>query len=90
MTRGYLVLAQNSGDADYIRMAYALALSIKNSQTTVNKVCLATDIAINSISDKIKSAFDVIVPIPWGDSASRASWKIENKWKKISTISTHQ
>ncbi len=81
MTRGYLVLAQNSTDVDYLRMAYALALSIKNSQTVINNISLVTDIDINTIDPKIKSVFDKILPIPWGNNASNSNWKIENKWK---------
>ncbi len=79
MSRGYLILAQNSKKEDYVKMAYALALSIKNSQSTVNNVCLATDRPI--LDEKIKSAFDDIVSIPWADHAANSHWKIENKWK---------
>jgi hypothetical protein len=80
-SKGYLVLAQDSYEYDYIRLAYALALSIKNSQTTVNKICLATNANIDSLDPKIKEAFDDIVPIPWSDQAHNSLWKIENKWK---------
>lgn len=81
MSRGYIILAQNSGHTDYIRMAYALALSIKNTQSVVNKVCLATDVDINTLPEKVRSVFDDIVPIPWIDHAKGSSWKIENTWK---------
>ena len=37
MNRGYFVFAQGQ---EYIRLAYALALSIKNTQT-INQVCVA-------------------------------------------------
>lgn len=81
MTRGYLVLAQNSGDIDYLRMAYALALSIKNTQITINNITLATDIPVDEIDKKVRNAFNKIIPIPWLDSAENSSWKIDNKWK---------
>jgi hypothetical protein len=81
MTRGYLILAQNTDDTNYLRLAYALALSIKNTQTTVNNVSLVTDCSPALIDDKVVSIFDEIMPIPWIDSASRSDWKIENKWK---------
>jgi len=80
-TRGYLILAQNSKNADYVRMAYALALSIKNSQKEFSNVCLATDLPLDEIDDKIKDVFDKIVPIPWIDAAANSVWKIDNKWK---------
>ena len=33
MSRGYITTAQNSGDLDYVRMAYALMASIKKNPT---------------------------------------------------------
>lgn len=81
MSKGYLVLAQNAKKEDYVRMAYGLALSIKNSQSKVNKICLATDMKPHLIPGKYKEVFDDIVPIPWTDHAADSKWKIENKWK---------
>jgi hypothetical protein len=79
MTKGYLILAQNNATDDYVRQAYALALSIKNSQSSVSSVTLAT--TENLEKSKYKKAFDNIVSIPWFDHARDSSWKIENKWK---------
>jgi hypothetical protein len=81
MSKGYIILAQNSDKHDYIRLAYALALSIKNTQSTVNNVCLATDVPLDKLSPQIINIFDDIVPIPWFDHAQGSSWKIENTWK---------
>jgi len=78
MSRGYLILAQNTKKDDYIRLAYALALSIKNSQSTINRVAIATT---DDIPEKYYDAFDHIVDIPWTDQAVYSKWKIENKWK---------
>ena len=77
MTQGFLVLAQNS-DTDYIRQAYALALSIKSTQPTVNNVSLVTN---DSVPEEYQSAFDKIIPIPFGDQAENSEWKVENRWK---------
>ncbi len=77
MTKGFLVLAQNS-DVDYIRQAYALALSIKKTQPTINSVSLVTD---DNVPEKYQSAFDKIIPIPFGDHAVDSKWKVENRWK---------
>ena len=80
MTRGYIILAQNS-DYDYVRLAYGLALSIKATQSTEHKVCLATDIHIDDLDPKVVALFDDIVPIPWTDHAADSKWKIGNTWK---------
>lgn len=76
--RGYLILAQNSRKDDYVKLAYALALSIKSTQSSVNKVAIATN---ERMSNKHMQAFDHIVNIPWNDQALVSKWKIENKWK---------
>lgn len=80
MSKGYLILAQNSGQEDYIRMAYALALSIKNTQSTVNSVTLAVE-EDTLVLEKYATVFDHIVHVPWYDNAQGSTWKIENKWK---------
>jgi len=78
--KGYLVIAQNSGEHDYIRMAYALALSIKNTQSEVNQFAIAVD-NVDDVSDEYKKVFDHIIEIPWEDDAKDTAWKINNKWK---------
>jgi len=78
MSRGYLILAQNSRKDDYVKLAYALALSIKGTQSSVNKVAIATN---EDVSGRYAQAFDHIIDIPWNDQASVSKWKIENKWK---------
>jgi hypothetical protein len=78
MSRGYLILAQNTRRDDYVRQAYALALSIKNTQKGVNNVALATT---DDVPEKYQDVFDNILDIPWTDHAVYSKWKIENKWK---------
>jgi nucleotide sugar dehydrogenase len=43
VSKGFVILAQNTSDVDYVRQAYALALSIKNTQKTVSAVSLITN-----------------------------------------------
>jgi len=78
MAKGHLIFAQNS-DIDYVRQAYALALSIKQ-HNKINSVCLMTN---NAVPFEYTKAFDHIVSIPWGDAAEKSEWKIENRWKII-------
>jgi hypothetical protein len=78
MSRGHVFLAQNS-DVDYIRQAYALALTIKK-QNTINQTCLITN---DEVPEEYRGVFDHIVAIPWSDLASGTTWKIENRWKII-------
>ena len=80
MKKGHLIFAQNS-DIDYVRQAYALALTIKK-YNVINNITLVTN---NVVPEKFKHAFDYIVSIPWGDDATNTLWKIENRWKLIYT-----
>jgi hypothetical protein len=76
--KGFLILAQNNKDVDYIKQAYALALSIKFSQATYNNVSLVTN---DVVPEEYASVFDNILSIPWEDNAKDSDWKIENRWK---------
>lgn len=80
MTKGYLILAQNNTKDDYIKMAYLLAMSIKLTQTKINRVTLVTDV-LDAVPKHYKQMFDQILPIKWYDDALDSEWKIENRWK---------
>lgn len=75
-TRGYITIAENSVSGDYLRMAYALALSLKVSQSVVNKltVCISDGM---DVPDKYAAVFDRVIEIP----PRKGDWKIHNKWK---------
>lgn len=80
MSKGHVFLAQNTNTIDYVKQAYALALSIKVFNKQYNKTCLITN---DDVPEEYKHAFDYIVPIPWKDQARNSNWKIENRWKII-------
>lgn len=80
MSKGFLVLAQNTDTVDYIQQAYALALSIKSTQCTVNNISLITD---GPVPPEYLHVFDKVIDIPWGDLAKNQQWKVENRWKFI-------
>jgi hypothetical protein len=77
--RGFFTFAQN-GTHDYVRMAYALALSLKATQTDVPYLSIGVTPG-QVVPEKYKWAFDEIIEIPWGDAAKTSSWKLENEWK---------
>ena len=77
MSKGFVVLAQNS-DVNYVRQAYALALSIKATQPTINNISIVTN---DVVPEEYQAAFDQIIPIPFNDAASNSTWKVENRWK---------
>jgi hypothetical protein len=77
MSKGFVILVQNTIEVDYLRQAYALALSIKVSQQTEKNVSLVTN---DVVPDEYKHVFDHIIPIPWFDDTP-SRYKAENRWK---------
>ena len=43
MSRGYIVIAQNNDTVDYLEQAYALALNLKLTQSTINNLAVCVD-----------------------------------------------
>ena len=81
MSRGYIAIAQNNEEHDYLKMAYAMALSLKATQKE-NQFCVCIDENTKlAMKDKYKEVFDYVVDIPWNDDAGNDKWKIHNKWK---------
>ena len=78
--RGYITIAQDSGDLSYIRMAYALALSLKATQSEVSGLTIMTTPG-TTVPPEYAHAFDEIIEMPWSDDAEEFEWKIQNKWK---------
>ena len=77
MTKGFVVLVQNTPEVDYVRQAYALALSIKISQKDITNFSIVTN---DVIDDRYKHVFDNIIPIPWMVETN-SRYKGENRWK---------
>ena len=77
VSKGFIVLAQNTNDVDYVRQAYALALSIKSSQEE-HSISIVTN---DKVPKKYQKVFDNIIPIPWFDDTTLSTYKAENRWK---------
>mgnify|MGYP000381764371 CR=1 FL=1 len=80
MSEGYLIIAQNGPSGDYLRMAYALGLSLHLTQLKIPKISVAITPG-TEIPPVYRGVFDQIIDIPWGDDSEIAAWKIHNKWK---------
>ena len=79
--RGYFTFVQNSDTTDYLRLAYAQALSIKATQK-LNKYAIAVDQKTKEkVTDKHRKVIDYIIDIPGEDDAKNESWKLSNEWK---------
>ena len=77
MSNGFCLLAQNNSEVDYIKQAYALAVSIHKFNKGQNVSLITND----EVPEEYKHVFDKIIDIPWTDQAEHTDWKIENRWK---------
>jgi hypothetical protein len=75
MNKGFVILAQNTQDVDYVKCAEALAHSIKQVMPNAS-VSLITDDVPNN-----KELFDNIIALPYGDLDPTGSWKLINDWQ---------
>ena len=58
MSKGYIVIAQNNNEFDYLEMTYALALSLKATQQE-NAICVCVDEHTSSlVQDKHRKVFE--------------------------------
>jgi hypothetical protein len=62
---------------DYIKQSILLAMTLRNTNPE-EKISIITDAPID---EEYVHLFDKIIPIPFGDDAETAIWKVENRWK---------
>jgi len=77
VSKGFLLFAENKENIDYVKQAYALALSIKATQSEVADISIVTN---DLLTDEYKQVFDHIIPIPWYDQAG-GNLSAEHRWK---------
>lgn len=74
MTRGFVILAENTDTVDYVSCAETLAYSIK-------KVMPLESVTLVSTSTIDSPYFDKVVSLPNGDLAPNSDWKLINDWQ---------
>ena len=74
--KGYLIVADNTKDTNYIDCAIALARSIK-LHTPHAQIALMTS---NEATEEL-NIFDYVVGLPFGDQAPDSDWKLKNDWQ---------
>lgn len=74
MTKGFVILAQNTDSVNYVKCAEVLAKSIRKVMPSAN-ISLLTDNIDNSVY------FDKVIALPYGDQAPGSEWKLINDWQ---------
>jgi len=79
MSSGYLCIAQNNGDVDYLRMAYLQALSCKLTQSLDNNFSVIVDKeTAECVTDTHRAVFDEIIVLKH-DLAQSSKIKMQNE-----------
>jgi hypothetical protein len=79
--KGFLTIAQNNSETDYLNLAYCQALSIKCTQKQVQSYAVIVDAETKAkLEPKHHEVFDHIIDLPEDDSEDD-SWKFKNEWK---------
>lgn len=77
MNKGFVILAENTVETDYVLCAVALAQSIKQVMPDASVTLIS-----NSPYAKSKfKCFDNVVPLPYGDLDPTGTWKLVNDWQ---------
>jgi len=75
VSKGFLIFAENKDNINYVKQAYALALSIQATQKDVKSISIVTNDSV-----EYTDVFDQIIPIPWYDK-SGGELSAEHRWK---------
>jgi len=73
--RGYLIVADNTEETDYVDCAIALARSIKLHTPDAKIALLSSDTSVDN------DIFDYVVDLPFGDQDPDSDWKLKNDWQ---------
>lgn len=74
MNRGFVIIAENTPDTDYVSCAETLAHSIK-------QVMPKESVSLITTSVNESKYFDNIIALPYGDADPLSYWKLSNDWQ---------
>jgi hypothetical protein len=74
MSCGYVILAQNTKEVNYVKCAEVLARNIKNIMPDANVSLISDDVDYSKY-------FDKVIALPYGDLDPTGDWKLINDWQ---------
>jgi hypothetical protein len=78
--QGFMTIAQNTQDVDYLRLAYLQALSIKLTMPGSLYAVAVDSNTLAAMKDCYHKVFDYIILIE-DDHAANEAWKLSNEWQ---------
>ena len=78
--QGFLTIAQNNANTDYLKLAYVQAMSIKLTMPDSKYAVLVDKDTELCITEKHRRVFDYVITIN-NDYAKDEEWKLSNEWQ---------
>jgi hypothetical protein len=78
--QGFLTIAQNNADVDYLQLAYVQAMSIKLTMPGSLYAIIVDIKTSNLITENHRKVFDYIITLEH-DIAKDDNWKLSNEWQ---------
>jgi len=79
--QGFLTIAQNTSEVDYLELAYVQALSVKATQAN-NRYAVIVDRATHElVTDRHRRVFDYVIELPYDNEQQDSTWKLANEYQ---------
>jgi hypothetical protein len=78
--QGFLTIAQNTENVDYLQLAYVQAMSVKLTMPGSKYAVLVDANTLSCVTDKHRRVFDYVIEMPV-DDAKDLTWKLANEWQ---------
>ena len=78
--QGFLTIAQNTLDENYLQLAYLQAMSIKLTMPNSQYAVLVDKNTLTQVTDVHRRVFDYVITIE-DDYAATETWKLSNEWQ---------
>lgn len=80
---GFLTIAQNTDEVNYLELAYVQAMSIKGTMPGSLYAVIVDEQTNSTLTDKHRNVFNKVIVLPQ-DYASNDTWKLANEWQVFS------
>ena len=78
--QGFMTIAQNTADVDYLRLAYVQAISIKLTMPDSLYAVAVDKNTLAQVTEQHRRVFDYVITID-NDLAKDETWKLSNEWQ---------
>jgi hypothetical protein len=80
MSKGFLTIAQNTSEVDYLRLAYLQALNVKSTHPGAKYAVIVDPATAKTLTNRNKKIFDHVLTFDQ-DNSEHSDWKLGNEYK---------